>query len=109
MSKRPSRLLQTGVESGVELEVRVSGVGRKRARHLLITAVVVLHGCSAALPLPPPPPAPRPAAAAHSWVRVRNVGTVTSRELVVMFPFDTVPFGDIKGGATTRSMNVPLG
>jgi hypothetical protein len=37
------------------------------------------------------------------------VGTVTIRELVVMFPFDTVPFGDIKGGATTRYMNVPLG
>jgi hypothetical protein len=81
----------------------------KRVGYLLIVALA-LTGCNVDQPpVPNRPPLPKPATAPHSRLRVRNVGSLAIRELIVMFPSMKVRFGDVEKGATTRYVDVPSG
>src|SRR5262245_2319406 len=76
----------------------------------LVIALVLLTGrWSADLPVANPPPPVAPVATPHSRLRVRNVGSLPIRELVVFFPDESLRFGDIAAGAMSKYLDVPSG
>ena len=99
---------------GVQFDMNPKGAPKlgslNRLRYCVIVAFALTVGCNVDPPIPPNlPPPPKPAGAPHSRLRVRNVGSLAIRELVIMFPYEDVRFGDVGNGTTTRYLDVPRG
>ena len=76
----------------------------------MIGAFALIVGCNVDPPIAPNlPPPPKPAGAPHSRLRVHNVGSLAIRELVIMFPYEDVRFGDVGNGTTTKYLTFPEG
>ena len=92
---------------GVQFDMNPKGAPKlgslNRLRYCVIGAFALIVGCNVDPPIAPNlPPPPKPAGAPHSRLRVRNVGSLAIRELVIMFPYEDVRFGDVGNGTTTR-------
>jgi len=99
---------------GVQFDMNPKGAPKlgslNRLRYCVIGAFALIVGCNVDPPIAPNlPPPPKPAGAPHSRLRVRNVGSLAIRELVIMFPYEDVRFGDVGNGTTTRYLDVPRG
>ena len=81
---------------------------QKRTSYVLLV-VLALTGCNVdQWPVPNPPPPPKPVAAFQSRLRVRNVGSLPIRELIVLFPNLRVQFGDVEKGETSKYVDVGM-
>src|SRR5688572_33145761 len=98
---------------GVQSDMKPSALklgGLNRVRYSVIVAFAVNLGCNVDPPvLPNLPPSPKPSATPQSRLRVRNLGSLAIRELVIVFPQEEVRFGDVESGTTTRHLDVPGG
>jgi hypothetical protein len=90
----------------VELKIVIGRESLNRVRYL-IAVLALTVGCGVDRPpVPKPLPSRKPAAAPHSRLRVRNVGTIAIRQLIVRLPNDELRFGDIESGATSVYLDV---